>query len=151
MVILALCAFRIYYKQSPKLSPNSLFCNSQSQERRRCNYAILYLDKEQMFLMQDFPELPNYETCYDLVYFLRSRQRLLQPFLHLLKVTGHSKIDFFCRVSSISTRLFFNVKCTFKRTSIRLFRFKISESVPFLIKNPQNLLKICKRGQIVKF
>ena len=68
-----------------------------------------------------------------------------------LKWLVTQKLIFFCRVSSISTRLFFNVKCTFKRTSIRLFRFKISESVPFLIKNPQNLLKICKRGQIVKF
>ena len=35
---------------------------------------------------------------------------------------------------------------TFKRKSLRLFRFKISQSVPFLIKNQQNLPKICKKG-----
>ena len=37
------------------------------------------------------------------------------------------------------------IKCTFKR-SLRLFRFKILKFVPFLIKNPQNISKICKKG-----
>ena len=34
----------------------------------------------------------------------------------------------------------------FKRTSLRIFRFKVSQFVPFWIKNPQNLSKICKKG-----
>ena len=35
---------------------------------------------------------------------------------------------------------------TFKRTSLSLFRFKISQCAPFLIKNRQSLSKICKKG-----
>ena len=50
-----------------------------------------------------------------------------------LKVTGHSKILFFCRVSTISPRLFCFITCTFKRPSLQLFRFKISNYVPFCI------------------
>ena len=40
----------------------------------------------------------------------------------------------FCRVSPISTRLFCYITCTFKRPSLRLLRFKISQFVPFLHK-----------------
>ena len=42
------------------------------------------------------------------------------------------KIEFFCRVSQISTSLFCYITCTFKRTILRFFRFKISQCVPFL-------------------
>ena len=35
---------------------------------------------------------------------------------------------------------------TFKRTNLRLFRFKISQCVPFLIKKPQNQSKTSKKG-----
>ena len=38
-----------------------------------------------------------------------------------------------CRVSPISTRPFCYVTCTFKRLSLWLFRFKISQFVPFCI------------------
>ena len=55
-----------------------------------------------------------------------------QPTFSLLFLTGHSKIKFFCRVSPIQYRTFCYVTCTFKRTSLRLFRFKISQFVPFL-------------------
>ena len=48
------------------------------------------------------------------------------------KVTGHSKKIFVCPVSPFSTRLFWTFSWTFKRTSLRLFRFKISQCVPFL-------------------
>ena len=43
-----------------------------------------------------------------------------------MKVTGHSKINFFCRVSESP-----------------VIWFKISQFVPFLNKNPQYLQKIC--------
>ena len=43
----------------------------------------------------------------------------------------------FCRVSPVSTRIFCYITCTFKRTSLRLFRFKISQCVPFLIEKLQ--------------
>ena len=56
------------------------------------------------------------------------------------------KLNFSCRVSPISTRLFCYVACTFKSTSDRLFKLKISQCVSFLMKNQQNLLKICKKG-----
>ena len=46
----------------------------------------------------------------------------------------------------ISTRHFCNITCTFKSTSLRLFRFKISQIVLFRIKIPQNLSKICIKG-----
>ena len=60
-------------------------------------------------------------------------------------LTGHSKILFLCRVSPISTRLSCYIRCIFKRPSLRLFRFKILQFVPFWIKNPQNRSKICKK------
>ena len=41
----------------------------------------------------------------------------------------------FCRVSSIITRLFCYITCTFKCKSLRLFRFKISQFVPLWIKH----------------
>ena len=52
-------------------------------------------------------------------------------FLNALKWLVTQKFDFFCRVSPISTRLFWNITCTFKRPSLRLFRFKIWQFVPF--------------------
>ena len=62
------------------------------------------------------------------------------------------KLNFFCRVSPNSTRLFCYITCTIKRTSFRLFRFKISQSVPFLIKKIRTIYrKYAKKGQIVKF
>ena len=48
------------------------------------------------------------------------------------------KITFICRVSPIRTILFCYITFTFKRTSLWLFRFEISQFVFFLIKNPQN-------------
>ena len=42
--------------------------------------------------------------------------------------------------------LFCYITCTLKRSCLRLFRFRISQFVPFLIRNPQNLSKICKKG-----
>ena len=42
------------------------------------------------------------------------------------------KLIFFCKVSPIRTRLFCFITCTFKRTSLRLFRFKITQCFPFL-------------------
>ena len=48
-------------------------------------------------------------------------------------MTGHSKIDFFSRVSPISKRLFgLKYNMYLKRPSLRLFRFKINQFVPFL-------------------
>ena len=58
----------------------------------------------------------------------------------------NQKLNSLSRVYPISTRLFCYVTRTFKRMSLRLFRFKISQFVPFWIKNPQNPLKICKNG-----
>ena len=52
-------------------------------------------------------------------------------YFYELKVTGHSKMLYFCRVSPISTRLFCYITCIFKRPSLQLFRFKISQFVPF--------------------
>ena len=57
---------------------------------------------------------------------------------------GHSKIKLF--VGFPPSVLFCYITCTFKRISHRLFRFKISQCVPFLIKNPQNISKISKKG-----
>ena len=48
-----------------------------------------------------------------------------------VKVTDHSKIQFFSWVSPISTRLFCCITCTFKRSSLWLFRFT-TKFVPFL-------------------
>ena len=45
----------------------------------------------------------------------------------------------------LSTRLFCQITCTLKRTRVKLFRFKISQFVPLLTKNPQNISKICKK------
>ena len=50
-----------------------------------------------------------------------------------------------------STRLFCYITCTFKHTSLRLFRFTISQCVPFLIKIRKIHRKYAKRGQIMKF
>ena len=46
--------------------------------------------------------------------------------LYQLKVNGHSKIEFFCRVSPISTRLFCYITCTYKRPSLRFLYYKKS-------------------------
>ena len=67
-----------------------------------------------------------------------------------LKVTGHSKIKFFCMVSPISKILFCYITFAFKRTSLRVFRFKISHSVPFLIKS-ENYRKYAKMGWLCNF
>ena len=57
----------------------------------------------------------------------------------IFKVTGHSKIKFFGRVSpNISARLFCYITCIFKRPSLRIFWFKISQFVPFCMKTPKN-------------
>ena len=53
------------------------------------------------------------------------------------------KLHFFCRVSPNSLFLC-EITYAFKRPSLQLFKFKISQFVPFWIKNPQNLSKICK-------
>ena len=66
---------------------------------------------------------------------------------YCLKCLITKKIYIYIRVSSISTRFFFCITCTFNRMSLRLSRFKISQCVPFLIKNPQSLSKICKKGK----
>ena len=100
--------------------------------------------------------LSTYPACSQPMWTLFERRDLskgfffLASFYHLLKVTGHSKNKCFCRVSPISKRLFLlnnmvHVR-TFKGPSLQLFRFKISQFVIFLIKNPQNLFKICKKG-----
>ena len=62
-----------------------------------------------------------------------------------VKVTGHSKIKKFVGFPP-SKRLVCYITYTFKRTSLRLFKFNISQCVPFWNKNPQNLSKICKKG-----
>ena len=50
-----------------------------------------------------------------------------------VKVTGHSNKFFFCRITPISTRRFFLfITWTFKRQSLKLFRFKRSCSVSFM-------------------
>ena len=60
------------------------------------------------------------------------------------KVNAWKNIKF---TSKVTQQLFFcYITCTFKRTSLLLFRFKISQCVPFWIKNLQNLSKICKKG-----
>ena len=57
-------------------------------------------------------------------------------------MTGHSKIYFLGRVSPLSTSLFcLFIICTFKRPSLRLFRFKIDQFVPFCMKTPKSLPK----------
>ena len=59
-----------------------------------------------------------------------------------LKVTGHSKIFFLELPPSVQ-------KCPFLYMylyTLRVFIFKISQFVPFLIKNPQNQSKIFKKG-----
>ena len=66
---------------------------------------------------------------------IRSFSQISSLFMEIvnckLKVPGQ-KNYFFCRVSPISKRLFCYITYTFKRPSLRLFRFKISQSVPFL-------------------
>ena len=61
-----------------------------------------------------------------------------------LKVTGHKKIKFFCRVFT-SRQDFFHITCTFKRASLRILDLKFHKVSPFLIKNPQNLSKIFQK------
>ena len=68
-----------------------------------------------------------------------------------LKWLGTQKLSYFCRVSPISTRHFCNITRTFKRTSLRLFRYQISQFVPFSNKIRKIYRKYAKRGQIVKF
>ena len=64
----------------------------------------------------------------------------------MLNVTGHSIFFWGGGVSPISTRLFCYITCSFKRTSLRLFRFEIAQFFPFWIENPQNLSEMCKKG-----
>ena len=94
---------------------------------------------------EEAEEINPLQDCNDLKVELKGRNNQ-NIYLYHLKVTGHSKIEFFCRVSPISTRLFCYTTFTFKRTSLWLFRSKISQLVPFWIKNPQNLSEICKKG-----
>ena len=69
-----------------------------------------------------------------------------------LKWLVTQKFEFFWRVYPISTILFcWFITCTVKRPSLRLFRFNNDQIVPFCIKNPQYLSKICKKGQIDQF
>ena len=63
-----------------------------------------------------------------------------------IKVTDHSKIKFFCRVSPISTSFFCFITCTFKCTSLRLFRFKISQFVPFCKKKSVKSIENMQKG-----
>ena len=73
------------------------------------------------------------------------------PFVHLpiwksIKWLVTQKRHFFVGFPHIiSTRIVCYIKCTFKRTSLWLRRFKISR-VPFLIEDLQNVSKICKKG-----
>ena len=66
--------------------------------------------------------------------------RCLQIEKARVKMTGHSKMFVFCRVSPINTRLFCYITCTFKRTSLWLFRFKFHNL------SPLKICKICKKG-----
>ena len=59
---------------------------------------------------------------------------------------GHSKIVFFVGFPHQYKTFFCYITCTFKRTSLLLFRFKISQCIPFWVKNLQNLSKTCKKG-----
>ena len=47
---------------------------------------------------------------------------------------------------SVQDFFFCKMTYTFKRPSLQLFRFQTAQFVPFWIKNPQNLSKICKKG-----
>ena len=63
-----------------------------------------------------------------------------------LKWLVTQKLHFLQGVPHQYTRLFCWITVTFKRPSLRLFRFKIAQFVPFWNINPQNLSKICKNG-----
>ena len=57
---------------------------------------------------------------------------IIEPFSKGCVCHSKIKLKLIFRVSPISTGLFCYITCTFKRSSLRLFRFKISQLVPFL-------------------
>ena len=63
------------------------------------------------------------------------------------KVTGHSKMFFFCRVSPISTRLFCSITCTFKRPSLR----SLHNLSPYGLKIRKNYRNYAKGDKLWNF
>ena len=59
-------------------------------------------------------------------------------FYKYLKVTGHSKKYCFVGFLQSVQDFFWFITCTFKRPNLRLFRFKISQCVPFCTKTTKN-------------
>ena len=69
----------------------------------------------------------------------------------ILKVTGHSKTNFFfVGFPPLVQDFFCYITCTFKRMSLWLFR-KFHSVPPFWLKIPKFYRKYAKRGQIGKF
>ena len=70
------------------------------------------------YLFFNFSIFTVLNTLYFCPYFFFFIFFLFSSSFHL-QVTGHSKIEFFFRVTPISTQLFCYITCTFKRPSLR--------------------------------
>ena len=73
---------------------------------------------------------------------------ICSSYLHvqILLFLVSQKLNFFVGFPHQYKTFFCYITCTFKRTRLRLFRLKISQCIPFRIKNLQNLSKTCKKG-----
>ena len=96
---------------------------------RRNNCFLLLVYTIHLSLSKGFVDPPPMGTIY-------MKRPLCTQKSRILKVTGHSKILIFCRVSPVrvSTRLFFCYITHFKMCPL------------FDKKNPQNLSQICQKG-----